>query len=280
MSTGLQFVSTPEEARASLLRFNAGARNSRTRAENLLSTTSYWVFEPDGSLFGPAKFVGFCDMDFDKYQQAKRSHSPKFEGHRTMSALQGACGKKFVSDATMSQELTKWGVWLLGKGCFDGVDLGKWSFLTLPLMNEKGVQSLYRELDSTKLDSSREVVSRTEQGFLRRYIFGGRTEVECVLCGHPFPIDLLVAAHIKKRSECSTDEKLDYRSNVAPMCRFGCDELFERRYVVVNGNGKICRASTVPATERVESYLNELVGRQCGSWNPQSAPYFKWHSKT
>ena len=52
-------------------------------------------------------------------------------------------------------------------------------------------------------------------------------------------VELLVASHIKRRSECSRGEKKDYRNNVLAMCRCGCDELFELGYIVVDQQGLV-----------------------------------------
>ena len=43
-------------------------------------------------------------------------------------------------------------------------------------------------------------------------LFGGKTEAVCVLCGLSYPVELLVAAHLKRRSNCTIAEKLDFRN--------------------------------------------------------------------
>ena len=50
---------------------------------------------------------------------------------------------------------------------------------------------------------------RVEQGYLRRRLFGEADDGECYLCGRSLPTSLLIAAHIKPRSECSRRERLD-----------------------------------------------------------------------
>ena len=39
-------------------------------------------------------------------------------------------------------------------------------------------------------------------------------------------------SHIKKRRHCTNEEQVN-RNVVMPMCKFGCDELFERGYIYV-----------------------------------------------
>ena len=64
------------------------------------------------------------------------------------------------------------------------------------------------ELDVDKgLDANRTARVRTEQGYIRQALLGGRIDAECAVCGHRFPVDLLVCAHIKPRSCCNDAEK-------------------------------------------------------------------------
>jgi len=50
----------------------------------------------------------------------------------------------------------------------------------------------------------------------------------CSLCGQLLPVELLVAAHIKPRSECSRRERLDFENIVFGVCVLGCDALYEK----------------------------------------------------
>ena len=59
----------------------------------------------------------------------------------------------------------------------------------------------------------------------------------CCIYNKKYPVSFLVAAHIKKRAECTLDEKKDFLNIVAPMCKMGCDELYEKGYIgVVDGS--------------------------------------------
>lgn len=131
------------------------------------------------------------------------------------------------------------------------------------------------DLDS--LDERREALVRKEQGFLRDRLFGEHEIDRCGICGQLFPVGLLVAAHIKKRAECSDSERRD-PVNLMPMCKFGCDELFERGYIKVL-NGTIVVSSQKSLTAPVRGYIKNLTGRHCDYWNSASAPYFRWHSE-
>ncbi|GIN91112.1 hypothetical protein J22TS1_21630 [Siminovitchia terrae] len=55
-----------------------------------------------------------------------------------------------------------------------------------------------------------------------------------------FPISFLIASHIKNRSFCKNEKKPDYKNILVPMCKFGCDDLFEKGYIsVINGKIKV-----------------------------------------
>jgi len=119
---------------------------------------------------------------------------------------------------------------------------------------------------------------RVEQGFIRQQLFGGKRELQCVICGRSFPTELVRAAHIKRRADCSSAEKRDYQNNVVPMCTLGCDELFERGYVVVR-DGSVQKGRKVASTPAVEDYIAQIVDRLCLSYYRGSDLYFNWHSQ-
>jgi hypothetical protein len=117
---------------------------------------------------------------------------------------------------------------------------------------------------------------RLEQQFLRQGLFGKDAIGTCCICGEAYPVGFLVAAHVKPRSECEPNELRDFKHIVAPMCRFGCDELYERGYIGVEG-GSIVAVVSEPTSDMLEIYREDLVGRACTAWNEQSSRYFEWH---
>ena len=133
-----------------------------------------------------------------------------------------------------------------------------------------------RLLGRKDLDAPGKTTARMEQGYLRELLFQRRSHGTCSLCAEEYPVQFLVAAHIKKRAACSHDEKRDFEHVVTPMCRFGCDELYERGYVVVL-DGTIQAVDHHPVSASLEQYRNKLVGRQTPAWRRESAPYFDWH---
>lgn len=130
--------------------------------------------------------------------------------------------------------------------------------------------------ENKSLDQKRETLWRREQKMLRSHLFGRRDMADCTLCTRSFPTDILVAAHIKKRSECDREERLDYKNNVVPMCKLGCDDLFEHGYLVVE-NGVVHQGPRDPTTDAVRQYVDQAWNVKCQHWNDDSAPYFRYH---
>lgn len=130
-----------------------------------------------------------------------------------------------------------------------------------------------------ELDAEAMTVRRKEQAYLRKYILPGSTGT-CALCERVFPIEFLVAAHIKRRSACSDVEKQDYHNIAMPNCKMGCDELFGRGLVTVDDSGVVVVASTAPDVGPVAVYIAEnLLGKEVSFWHsrPGSRGYFEHH---
>jgi HNH endonuclease len=283
----LRLVGSAAQVRRATWQFNAHANDWKELARDLARRTDYWVYDRSNEMFGPAKFVGFANMEFEKYERARKGKlkGAHFDGHSTMNAVSKVLKKNFEPSANLKRLLLRWGENLLGKDCFKGIDHTRWAFAVLSVphaaatMDERCFASVERELeDMEELDQRQESLVRKEQTLLRRLLFGKNSKGFCALCGQKFPVELLVASHIKRRSECSRGEKKDYRNNVLAMCRFGCDELFERGYMLVDQQGLIQRNTRMRLTPAVEKYMKKIVGCRCGEWNGERAPYFRWCS--
>lgn len=131
---------------------------------------------------------------------------------------------------------------------------------------------LSKEVD---LDVDSTSKARKEQAFLRAFLVNGCTNSQCSLCGEEYPIEFLVAAHIKKRSECSNTEKLDFENIAALMCKSGCDDLFEKGYVYVS-SGTVCKNTKRKTTPALDSIINRIVGNTLSNWYG-SQEYYKYH---
>lgn len=152
-------------------------------------------------------------------------------------------------------------------------EFGLESSVYLPDVNDNELEEISIQLEET--DSQVTTLRRLEQGYLKKHLFGNKVEGKCSFCGNKYPISLLVAAHIKKRAHCNHQERLDLNV-VMPMCKLGCDEIFEKGYVFVD-QGIIKRSSHKSFTSDLMNYVKNLEGANCPSYNTKSAKYFDWH---
>lgn len=144
-----------------------------------------------------------------------------------------------------------------------------------PLVRVKSYLAAFA--DSDELDAASVARKRKEQVFLRTYLLQGKENGTCALCGKVFPGEMLVAAHIKPRSQCNRDEKLDFDVIAALMCTLGCDSLFERGFVYAP-NGTIKQNLDRETTPHLNAAIYERVGRVIEKWSASSA-YYVWHAK-
>lgn len=132
--------------------------------------------------------------------------------------------------------------------------------------------------DQSSLESEYQAKRRKEQAFLREVLFSTNQEGKCVICNKTYPVSFLVAAHIKKRSNCTEDEKRDFNNVVTSMCKFGCDDMYERGYIGVQ-DGIVVRLKGSDVTSELIRNINKVVGNECPAWNESTKVYFDWHKK-
>lgn len=116
-------------------------------------------------------------------------------------------------------------------------------------------------------------VSRREQGLLRARLFGDNSEAQCAICHKVLPTDLLVAAHIKPRSKCSYSERTN-PNVVMPVCKIGCDDFFERGYVLVTLNGEVCINDKANILPDLQDTLTTIDGNACTYFNADTKDFF------
>ena len=116
---------------------------------------------------------------------------------------------------------------------------------------------------------------RREQSALRALIFEDYPESRCAMCLKIFPVELMVAAHIKPRSKCTEPERLDL-AIVMPMCKIGCDALYENDYLIVDDLGTVRRPKSRLVPEDLTVILNGLEGNICPYFNDQTKDYFSY----
>lgn len=119
---------------------------------------------------------------------------------------------------------------------------------------------------------------RREQSDLRKYLLQGRTVASCSICGQERPSRLLIAGHIKPRSQCTEQERKDFRSVAMLVCSLGCDALFGWGYIVVDSDGRVRRGLRAEIKD-VEAAVDLLIGKSCTAHNVHTAPNFAAHAE-
>ena len=117
--------------------------------------------------------------------------------------------------------------------------------------------------------------SRKEQAILRAILFKGVTEIQCAICQRTFPTDLMVTAHIKPRSKCSTFECKN-PNVVMPVCRVGCDDFFEKGYIIVDPTGVIRVNQERNYSPELKTILADTAGKHCTHFNKDTAGFFSY----
>jgi hypothetical protein len=138
------------------------------------------------------------------------------------------------------------------------------------------VEDAHSEIeDHDSLETETKTSGRKEQGMLRELHLKNKNTGTCSICGSELPANLLVAAHIKKRAECSLKEKKDFHNIATLMCLLGCDALFENGYIGVK-EGKIVSLRT-GSTVNAQSHASMLLGADCKDWKDGNKDYYDWH---
>ncbi|MGW5718902.1 hypothetical protein ACWEVP_22210 [Amycolatopsis sp. NPDC003865] len=145
-------------------------------------------------------------------------------------------------------------------------------------LSEPTADQLAADRHFGELDVVAQVKVRTEQAKLRKLLAGAREFAECALCGDSYPIEFLVAAHIKKRAACTDDERRNLAHIAMLACSFGCDVLYESGWITVGADGSVrVRLPDALPDGRMRSLLTKVQGRRCEAHTPDAEPYFAWH---
>ena len=148
------------------------------------------------------------------------------------------------------------------------------------LNNKEEVKSTLSYLDEISklndMDFVTRATGRREQIYLRKYLLDNGSE-KCTICTNIFDEELLVAAHIKKRSKCSHEERKDFANVATLMCCFGCDSLFERGIIGVI-DGVVVQLDKSARSDFVQSKIDNVLGGLVHNWS-SSEKYYNWHSK-
>lgn len=129
-----------------------------------------------------------------------------------------------------------------------------------------------RLADLGKTDRASAGATRREQSVLAEWIFADSEHGECAICQREYSRSALVVAHKKKRSLCAENERLDPYV-VFPLCIFGCDFLYEHRFLIIK-NGEVSSGhAALSKTEKAAA--SALLGKKLKEpWSSGPAAYF------
>ena len=117
--------------------------------------------------------------------------------------------------------------------------------------------------------------SRKEQAILRARLLKSASEIKCAICHRTFPTNLVVAAHIKPRRKCSTSERKN-PDIVMPICKVGCDDFFEKGYIIVDEKGVVQINEKIDCSPELKAILGKLAGKHCTHFNEKTADFFAY----
>ncbi|MFM7628974.1 MAG: hypothetical protein ACKO44_05600, partial [Algoriphagus sp.] len=148
---------------------------------------------------------------------------------------------------------------------FNALDLQSYTF-TEDLTPEEFTNIVSRLVQLEKTETETTSKTRLEQSFLKKLLFKKKIVGTCACCKKELPIAYLWAAHIKKRSHCTVQERKDYNI-VIPLCKLGCDELFEKGYIAVNDAGLFHSLKKKPTSADLETYILSIGDQPCTYYN-------------
>ena len=129
-----------------------------------------------------------------------------------------------------------------------------------------------RDFESTDIAGT--TLRRAEQRYLRQSPLA-RYGNQCAICGRVLPKSLLVAAHIRLRSQSSEADRLNFDAAAMLACALGCDALFELGYVTVDAAGDV-RTMSMP-DPALWPVLKTLEGSRCLAFSEATEKNFEVH---
>lgn len=137
---------------------------------------------------------------------------------------------------------------------------------------KKRIQEALQKLDKTD-SKSYTTKKRKEQQLLREFHLG-KKETTCSLCHNTYPNELVVAGHIWERNKIKDEEIRKDPDIVMPVCKLGCDELFEKGFIVVNDEGSIVPVSRYIDSEPLIQFVKQYTNKKCLHFNEKTKKFF------
>ena len=137
---------------------------------------------------------------------------------------------------------------------------------------KKRIQEALQKLDKTD-SKSHTSKQRIEQQLLREFHVGVK-ETTCSLCHKKLPNELIVAGHIWERHKIKDEEIRKDPDIVMPVCKLGCDELFEKGFIVVGETGNIIPDNRYIESEPLIEFAQQYNGKKCLHFNEKTKRFF------
>ncbi|TWI91297.1 hypothetical protein [Chitinophaga japonensis] len=153
-------------------------------------------------------------------------------------------------------------------------ELEKMSCPTLAYEETPPNEKISRELYIGDLDRDGIVKVRQEQARLKSLLTNGKPEGQCCFCHKIYPTDFLRCAHIKKRSECLDEEKINI--NVVMLNCPICDSLYEQGYIGVE-NGSVITLRKERIAKDLLNLITDIEGNICLIYSTKNSHFFSWH---
>jgi len=150
------------------------------------------------------------------------------------------------------------------------------------------IHQILVDLEGFDILSEQKNKSRAEQVLIRELLILQYSQAvssndlliaRCQLCNKHFPVQLLIAAHVKPRAKCSLEEKGDVENIAMLQCK-SCDALFEQGLISVNQEGVvIANRDKYILTDDLAIMLSQLEGNACDYQNgsERRSAYLKYH---
>lgn len=139
------------------------------------------------------------------------------------------------------------------------------------------LENRLKNLQETDQQNTR-ATTRKEQSILRAFLFEKLSESKCSICHKTLPVDLLVAAHIKPRRDCSIEERKNFNV-VMPACKIGCDDFFEKGYIFIDDSGLVQINKKNNTTEELNEILKKLSGKPCPHFGDKTKEFFSYRRR-
>jgi hypothetical protein len=127
----LEYVKRINDIKGFLNNFYRDIQDNVDIARMLFTHTTYWIYSTETCVFGPSKFVGFKNMTFSIYKNARNNNcGARFNGRETRLAIESILGNYKPNDK-LKLELYDWGSSLIDPYIFSKTNIEKWVFCSL-----------------------------------------------------------------------------------------------------------------------------------------------------